>query len=107
MSEPSEILCALEQRFAEHLLALVLLDKAWPQGLTATEPAKVGRLRNVVLVKIEALQERITSNRAETLADAAVQLRRLAAMTEAENGAGLRSVMSSPDEAAPKRRLAT
>ncbi len=61
MSEPSETLPTLEQRFAEHLLAFVLLDKAWPHGHTAIERAKIGRQRNGVLAEIAALQGRITT----------------------------------------------
>ncbi len=56
MPGPSETLPALEQRLAEHLLAFVLLDKAWPHGLTEIERGKVGRQRNGVLVEIAALQ---------------------------------------------------
>ncbi len=61
MSEPSETLPNLEQRFAEHLLAFVLLDKAWPHGHTTIERGKVGRQRNGVLVEIAALRERIAT----------------------------------------------
>ncbi len=61
MSDPSETLPILEQRFAEHLLAFVLLDKAWPHGHTAIERADVGRQRNGVLVEIAALQKRIAT----------------------------------------------
>ncbi len=61
MSEPSETLPTLEQRIAEHLLAFVFLDKAWPHGHTAIERAEIGRQRNGVLVEIAALQERIAT----------------------------------------------
>jgi hypothetical protein len=61
LSEPSETLPILEQRFTEHPLAFVLLDKAWPHGHTAIERADVGRQRNGVLAKIVALQERIAT----------------------------------------------
>ena len=56
---PSETLAALERCLAEHLLAFVLLGKAWSHGHTAAERAKIGRQRNGVLVEIAALQERI------------------------------------------------
>ena len=52
--------------------------------------------REDTLSGIVTLRRHIATGRAVTLADAAVQLRRLAALTEAENGAGLRSVLSSP-----------
>ncbi len=61
MPEPSETLPILEQRFAEHLLAFVLLDKAWPRGRTAIARAEIGRQRNGVLAEIAALQERIAT----------------------------------------------
>ncbi len=61
MPTTSETLPALEQHLAEHLLAFVLLDKAWPHGHTATARADVGRQRNGVLVEIAALQERIAT----------------------------------------------
>ncbi len=61
MSQPSETLPTLEQRFAEHLLAFVLLDKDWSNGLTAAEHARIGRQRNGVLVEIAALQGRIAT----------------------------------------------
>ena len=69
MSEPSKTLPTLEQRFAEHLLAFVLLDKAWPHGLTAIERGDVGRQRNGVLAEIAALQGRIVSVSSEALVD--------------------------------------
>ena len=78
MSGASETLGALEKQHAERLLASELLDEAWPHGLTTIERAEIGRQRDEALAEIEALQERITSNRTETLPDAAVQLRRRA-----------------------------
>ena len=69
MSGPSETLPALEQRFAEHLLAFVFLNEAWPYGLTAIERAQIGRQRNGVLAEIAALQKRISSVPSVTLAD--------------------------------------
>ncbi len=72
MSEPSKTLPTLEQRFAEHLLALVLLDKAWPHGHTAIERARIGRQRNGVLARIAALRKRIASVPSEMLIDVAV-----------------------------------
>ena len=65
MSEPSETLPILEQRFAEHLLALALLDKTQHNGLAAIERARV-------LARIAALQGRIVSVQSEALADVAV-----------------------------------
>ncbi len=69
MPAASESLVSLERRFAEHLLAFVFLDKAWPHGHTAIERAEIGRQRNRVLAEIAALQKRISSVPSETLAD--------------------------------------
>ena len=75
---PPEILPALEQRLVERLLDFERLDEAWPRGRTAVERAEIGRQREDVLSGIAALRGRIVTSRAETLADAAVQLRRRA-----------------------------
>ena len=65
------------QRLAERLLYFERLDEAWPHGHTAIERAEIGRHREDALSGIVALRDRIVTARAETLADAAVQLRRL------------------------------
>ncbi len=50
------------------------LDEAWPRGRTAIKRAEIGRQRGDALAGIVALRDRIVTARAETLADAAVQL---------------------------------
>ncbi len=77
MPAPSETLVALEQRLAERLLDFERLYETWPRGRTAIERAEIGRHREDALSGIVALRDRIVTARAETLADAAVQLRRL------------------------------
>ncbi len=78
MPGPSETLAALEHRLDERLLAFEHLDEAWPRGRTAIERAEIGRQRDLeALSGIVALRDRIVTARAETQADAAVQLRRL------------------------------
>ena len=79
---PSKPLPALEQRLTERLLAFERLDEAWPQGRTAVERAEIGRQREDALSEIVALRQHITTGHAETLADAAMQLRRLVVMAE-------------------------
>ena len=69
------------------------LDAAWPRGRTA-ERAEIGRQREDPLSGILA-RDRIVTARAETLADAAVQLRRLVVM--AEETPRPRALLSSPD----------
>ncbi len=71
-------LVGLESRLAAHLLAFERLDAAWPKGRTAIERAEIGREREEALYEIAILRQRIVTARAETMADAAVHLRRLA-----------------------------
>ncbi len=82
MLAPSESLVTLEQGPAERLLAFELLDEAWPRGRSAIERAEIGREREDALSEIVTLRRHIATARAETLADAAVQLRRLVVMAE-------------------------
>ena len=96
MPGPSETLVSLEQRLAERLLDFDLLDAAWPRGRTAIERAEIGRRREDALSGIVVLRDRIITSRAETLADAAVQLRRLAVEAGAE-GSSLREMLAEPD----------
>ena len=96
MPDPSETLPVLEQRLTERLLDFDRLDEAWPRGRTAIERAKIGRQRDDALSEIVTLRQRIVTARAETLADAAVQLRRLAVEAEAE-GSSLREMLAEPD----------
>lgn len=84
MPDRSESLVALEQRLAERLLEFEYLDAAWPKGHTAVERARIGRFREDALSEIVVLQDRIVRGRAETLADAAAQLRRLVVMAAEE-----------------------
>ncbi len=82
MTGPPETLPVLESRLAERLLDFELLDEAWPCGRTAIERAEIGRQREEALSGIAVLRDRIVTARAETLVDAAVQLRRLVVMAE-------------------------
>ena len=66
------------------MLAFERLDEAWPRGRTSVERAEIGRQREDALSGIVTLRNRIASGRAETLADAAVQFRRLVVMAEEE-----------------------
>lgn len=85
-SVPSDSLVGLESRLAERLLEFEYLDVAWPKGDTAVERARarIGREREDTLSEIVALRDRIARGRAETLADAAAQLRRLVVMADEE-----------------------
>ncbi len=80
MPSTSQSLVSLEHQLADRLLDFERLDEVWPNGATAVERAQIGRRREEALSEIVALHQRIVSGRAETLADAAAQLRRLAVM---------------------------
>ena len=54
-------------------------NAAWPKGRPALEHAETGRRREEARSEIVALPDRIVTARAETLADAAVQIQRLVA----------------------------
>ncbi len=97
MPAPSESFVALEHQFAAGLIRFDELDEAWPHGRTALERAQIGRQRKEALCEIVTLRQRIVTGRAETVADAAVQLRRLAAMTEVEDSTSLHSLLATPD----------
>jgi hypothetical protein len=77
MPEPAESLVALEAQLTDTLLDFERLDEAWPKGATAVERAEIGRRREEALSDIVTLHQRIVAGPAETLADAAAQLRRL------------------------------
>ncbi len=96
MSAPSESLVSLEQQLAAAFIRFDELDEAWPRGRAAVERAEIGRRREEALSEIRSLRQRIATGRAETLADAAVQLRRLAVEAETE-GPSLRGRLGEPD----------
>ena len=80
MPAPAESPATLEQQLDERLLEFERLDEAWPHGEGAVERAEIGRRREEALSDFANLQYRIITAQAETLADAAAQLRRLAVM---------------------------
>ena len=96
MLTPSESLVSLEHQLAAALLRFETLDAAWARGRTALDRAEIGRRREEALSEVAALRQRIATGRAERLADAAVQLRRLAVEAEAE-GPSLRGLLGEPD----------
>ena len=56
------------------------LDEAWPKGKTTMERYEIGRGHRECLDRIRELHELIAETGARTIAGAAVQLRRLAAL---------------------------
>ncbi len=95
MPDLSESLVALESHLVDHLLDFEDLDAAWPKGRTAVERARIGREREEALSEIATLRNRIAGGRAATLADAAVQLRRLVVMADEEPRPHV--LLASPD----------
>ncbi len=98
MPAASETLVALEHQLTAALIWFETLDAAWPKGRTAIERARIGRRREDALSEIMTVRQRIATGRAETLADAAVQLRRLA--VEAEEEPRPHALMALPDSRA-------
>ncbi len=82
MTAPSGHLVELEPLLAGLLMEFELLSEAWPKAPWAVDRARIDRENSQALDEIGALQQRITVSRAETLADAAVQLRRLEATVD-------------------------
>ncbi len=82
MTTPSGHLVELEPQLAGLLVQFEVLSEGWPKAPRAVNRARIGREHSQALDEIGALQQRITVSRAETLADAAVQLRRLEAIVD-------------------------
>ncbi len=82
MPAPSGHLVELKPQLAGLLMDFELLSETWPRAPRAVDRARIGREHSQALDEIGALQQRITVSRALTLADAAVQLRRLEAIVD-------------------------
>ncbi len=59
-------------------------NAAWPHAPHVLDRAKIDRRREEALSEVVALRDRIVTARAENLADAAAQLRRLVVMADEE-----------------------
>ena len=111
MPDPSETLVALEERLAQRLLDFERFDEAWPRSRSALDRAEIGRRREEALSDIMSLRHNIAASEAVTLADAAVQLRRLKVMDEDDLkpvifSAPMRSLVASVLAAVRFRRAA-
>ena len=73
------------------------LETAWPKCRHVSIPAKAGRLAADALSRIDDLQNAIATTPARTLPEAAVQLRRLAALIEGYDNP-LRRLLQPDDE---------
>ncbi len=81
---PDAALIAYEAELEALVVEWNGLDDAWPKGRTAMERWEIGRRHEACLTRIAELQELIAVTDAQTLAGAAVQLRRLDAMFDGE-----------------------
>ena len=92
---PAADLLALEQRLEACLLELDSLQRARPKAPGALRRAEMGRQIDDALTEIRELEQEIALARASTLADAAVQLRRLAAWIDRGNETPARLLASA------------
>ena len=75
-------LVEIEHELTRLLIQYDELETAWPKCRQVLVRAKIGRLAADALVRIDNLQNDIATTPARTLPEAAVQLRRLAALFE-------------------------
>ncbi len=92
---PTPDLPALEHRLEARLLELDRLQRERPRAPRALQRAEMGRQIDDALAEIRELERQITLARASTLADAAVQLRRLAAWIDGANEVPARLLASA------------
>ncbi len=92
---PGLDLPAIEQRLEAHLLELDRLQRERPRAPGALQRAEMDRQIDDALADIRDLEREIALARASTLADAAVQLRRLAAWIDGGNEVPARLLASA------------
>ncbi len=92
---PAPNLPALERRLEVRLLDLDRLQRDRPKAPRALRRAEMGRQIDDALAEIRELEQEIALARASTLADAAVQLRRLAAWIDGANEVPARLLASA------------
>ena len=92
---PNPDLVSLERRLEACLLELDRLQRERPKAPGALRRAEMGRQIDDALDEIRELEQEITLARASTLADAAVQLRRLAAWIDGTNETPARLLASA------------
>ena len=92
---PAPDLPAFEQRLEARLIELDRLQRERPKAPGALRRAEMGRQIDDALTEIRELEQEIALARASTLADAAVQLRRLAAWIDGGNEVPARLLASA------------
>ncbi len=78
----SAILVEMERELTRLLIEYDELETAWPNGRHVLVRAKIGRQATDALLRIAELQHAIATTPARTVPEAAVHLRRLAALFE-------------------------
>ncbi len=84
LKDPGAGLVELERQLEGALIEYDSLSGAWPKEPGAVARAEIGRQVEDALGRIYELHRAITRTQAETLPDAAVQLRRLAALFDGQ-----------------------
>ncbi len=92
--KPGAGLVELERQLEGALIEYERLREAWPKEPGAVARAEIGRQVEDALGRIYGLHHAITRTQAETLPDAAVQLRRLAALFDGQ-GASILSLQAA------------
>ncbi len=92
--KPGAGLVELERQLEGALIEYERLREAWPKEPGALARAEIGRQVEDALGRIYGLHHAITRTQAETLPDAAVQLRRLAALFDGQ-GASILSLQAA------------
>ncbi len=85
LKEPGAGLVDLERELEALLVEYESLSRAWPKEPHVVARAKIGRQVEDALGRIYGLHHAITRTQAETLPDAAVQIRRALAAIEAHD----------------------
>ncbi len=85
LKEPGAGLVELERELEALLVEYDSLSRAWPKEPHAVARAEIGRQVEDALGRIYGLHHAITRTQAETLPDAAVQIRRALAAIEAHD----------------------
>ena len=95
----------VEQQLVGLLVQFEVLSRAWPKEPHVLTRAKIGRQVEDALGRIYELQRAITEAQAKSLPDAAVQLRRLAALLDGQGVSILRLRAALEGQGETARRL--
>ncbi len=103
-TRPSATLVEMERELTRVLIEYDDLEAAWPKEPGAVARAEIGRQVEDALGRIYELHRAITRAQAETLPDAAVQLRRLAVLLDVESvpATSLQAALEGQNETAQR-----